>query len=198
VRLAAPLIQRSDDPRRDWKRINQDSLAIGDLRREVQLLRRKVERYEQGHVLIERLPFEVYSSPPPLLAEEDRDPLDGWRKFRVRSGRADYVPCLDCDGADGEGGTPLVIEVPINTPIFHVWCDYTDATEPHIKHTTFPIVEGSPTATHWDTFPALPAGIRPLALINTQTHAARKRAIVRQYQIGDIWPSGGADGGTWT
>lgn len=173
MRHAAPLILKGDSPTKDWRRINADTLAIGDLRREVLALRETVKRRRNGSVVMELRPFEVYQTFNTLRAEEERD-ADAWRKFKVRSGYIDMVACNFTDNHDAESGiTVLEIEVPAETPAYYVWADLT-AKE--IKHAV--------------TLPEYSSVIRPLCKINTATHAARRRALLRQYWLGDIFSGG--------
>ena len=95
----APLIKKGDDPRRDWQRINQDSKAIGDLQREVAVLRQS-KRDAGGGFEITREPFQIYNTPNTLRQLEEREE-DAWRKFKVRAGFIDMVPCAKTDDADG-------------------------------------------------------------------------------------------------
>jgi hypothetical protein len=190
-------IAAGDDLRKTWRVTNANADSQSEIIAEVRRLRALVVQGGRGSFSTKREPFAVYVKPNALRVAADRNE-DAWRKVFVQSGHANFVPCWDCNQADGPAGVgdaALEIEVPTGKAIFFVWCDFTDATEPRIKSTTF---SGAGAATHWDTFPAVPSGIRPLANVDTLTHEAAKRAVIRQLQLGDIWPSGGSGSEVWS
>lgn len=178
------------DLRKAWRITNGNADSQAEIIAEVRRLRALVVKNGRGSFTTKRDPFSVYVKPNALRLAADRSE-DTWRKVFVQSGRANFIPCRDCNQADGPvgvGDVALEIEVPTGKAIFFVWCDFTDANEPRIRKT---IYSEAGAATHWDTFPAVPAGIRPLANVDTLTHGASKRALIRQFQLGDIWPGGG-------
>lgn len=184
------------DLRKTWRITNTNADSQKEIIAEVRRLRALVVQNGRGSFSTKREPFSVYVKPNALRLAAARNE-DTWRKVFVRSGRANFIPCRDCDQTDGPAGVgdvALEIEVPTGKAIFFVWCDFTDANEPRIKKT---IYSESGAATHWATFPAVPAGIRPLANVDTLTCEAQKRAVIRQLQPGDIWPSGSGGEKGW-
>ena len=171
------LIEKSANPKRDWKVVNHNSKAVADLILEVRRLRALVEGGRGGSFSIERAPFTVYATPNTKRPLETRD-ADAWRKFKVRAGFVEMVACQKTDDADGTGQTPVEIEVPDATAAYYIW---VDLATPEIKHAA-----------------TLPTGnIRPLAKIDTLTHTTRKRAIVLQYWTGHIFGGSGGCNPTW-
>jgi hypothetical protein len=187
MKRASKLIERGSDIRKHWPHTNANTLSIDALADEVMRLRQLVVGQMRGNYNSGLLPFTVYSLP---LAKIDLRALSEeaqaakretyWREFRVRHGYVmDPLPIsiAGCDDADGEGTTAVVITVPVDTAEYFVWVDMTE----------YEIGHGA----------AVPASgeYRLLAKITTQASAP---ATVRQFQIGDIHPGGGGDGGnTW-
>lgn len=191
IRLPKPL-QREEDSRKNWVAINQLIAAQSESQREMRWLREVVKIRGRGDFNTVLEPFEVFYLPLSRYPESEKSAAEDtwWRTFKVQHGYTNFVKTEKCVDSDGEGVTPEDIIVPAETAVFYIWCDFTNASAPTLAHTT---IAGS-VATHWESYPELPAGIRPIAKITTTT----TRATVRQLQHGNIWPSGSGGGlPTW-
>lgn len=179
--MAFNLIQQGDDPRRDWRKINEALEEAARVQPELRRLREEVARLSRrvGVDIVTRLPFQVYFK---TNSERETVEADWWRIFYVRHGYVNRIKTDGCDDADDEGTTATEIEVPDGTAVYWVWVSIN-------------LTSAANTIGHgatWTGYPSLlSAGVayRPLARIDTDTFSDDKRAVVRQFQCGDIWLS---------
>jgi hypothetical protein len=205
MRAPASLIQRDADPRRDWKSINRNAVAIGDAIREVRGMREKFKSTGRTPFVLDRLPFEVYQTPNVLRAKEDRAE-DAWLKFKVRHGYVNGIKCDGCDDADGEGTTPVEIVVNAGALKHYVWVTVTLNTNGNVESAEIKsgefagggLIKSDGQPADWVNFPQRSTDATKvfwlLAKIDTQTYVARKRALVRQFQRDDIHIEGTGGG----
>lgn len=195
MKTLPPEIKRGSDTRKHWTWINHILEAVRELQGKVRQLFELAAARERRELDNERMPFKVELKQllhHVALADRAAIADTWWRTFQVRHGLTNFKATAGCADTDGTGSVPTYVTVPADTAVFYIWCDFTDASAPTIEHTT---IAGA-VVTHWDSFPELPDGIRPIAKITTTDEAP---ATVRQLQHGDIWPSGSGGGGlpTW-
>jgi hypothetical protein len=178
----APNIQPGDDSRKNWKAINFNGSVLRELVGDHLALKDQVATGRRPPRVEGRHPFQVYFKAPHRRPFADFNGAEDWRTFKVRHGYVELVKTSGCDDADGEGTVATEIVVPDATAAYYIWVEVTLGSP-----ITNAIAHG---AAGWTGFPRnVGAGkaYRCLAKVNTSTYSARKRALVRQYQVGDIW-----------
>jgi hypothetical protein len=172
------LINKSDDPRKDWAKVNLLAAQVDDLRKQIGLQREYITtlRKNLGSLAAGMHPFKVYQIPPHLRASTS---AEDWRKVRVRSGRALGVDIVT--GTDGatevdEGGFPST----------------TDITVPASSDNyTIYLTLSSSAVSHSDTPPAESEDVLYIAVCDSDTRSAQKELVIRQLVRTDILSTGG-------
>ncbi len=190
----ARLIQKGENARRNWLRINEQAGDIAALASAVQALRNgAVSRGQREDFYLH--PFQVYVLPDYRMAPADRAPATDWRTVRVRHGYVIQggvmVATEGCQDSDDEGVTEAPILVPADTAAFFVWL-YV-AMEDGV-----PVSAQVQSGTSgWAEFPApssdADSAFALIARVDSQTDAGKKRVIIRQFLDEDLVLSDGGD-----
>lgn len=186
-------IEKGDDSRKNWRRINEHAGDLDSVWRDLRLLKSEVDRLRgllrTGATTMH--PFRIYNVPSRLGGGYA---ADIWRKFRVRSGSVIFesATAVNAGGTDGEtdpdsSGASIsstnIFTVPDETSAYWVWLEMLwggTSWTVTVKHGAAPDENG------WTDWPALDGRHIPIGKIDTQTKTATKQALVRQYLRGDI------------
>lgn len=183
-----PALQVGDDSRKNWRRINEHG---GDLH-DAEVRVRSLESLEGRRRIFAELdqmyfPFRVYVFPSGKRSSPDSD--TDWRKFRVRNGAVvgnTATPIDTVAGTDGAEYPDDLTESPLAESDV---ADVAVASGTSAYWFWLEIDEGSVTATieHGASPPsAWTLTVILIAKVDTNTHAAEKRALVRQYLRTDV------------
>lgn len=191
--MSERLIQQSDDPAHDWKKINWCVQQIEQLKGQVSTLQAKVDSLtaqltDSG---VPFHPFRIYQFPRTLRNSAALDPATDWRKVRVRAGRVGRTVVEDTDLCDDnpdgpryplvdDNGDPITdITVPADCIAYWLWIEIVDGA-PILKHSDDPEGEG------WATFPKPDATHFPVGYVDSQTLKDNHRVIIRQLLRTDL------------
>lgn len=186
-------LQRGDDVRKNWVKINEQAAQIRALQFEMGRLREAIQelRKRAPEANTDRFPYRTYWLPNTRRATAD---ANAWRKFYVQHGYVNGIKTDGCDDTDEEGTVATEIIVPDVTPEYFVWVEVA-LTEGAVFTATIDHGE-----TGWDSFPTQPdlpdTYYAPIARIDTATYADLQRNVIRQFVYQDIFLNlEGGDGG---
>lgn len=186
-------LQRGDDVRKNWVKINEQAAQIRALQFEMGRLREAIQelRKRAPEANTDRFPYRTYWLPNTRRATPD---ADAWRKFRVQHGYVNGIQTDGCDDTDGEGTVYTELTVPSGVPDFYIWAEVT-FTSGAVFTAAINGAEGG-----WSSFPTQPdlpdTYYALIAKVDTDTLSAQKTPIIRQFVYQDIFLNfEGGDGG---
>jgi hypothetical protein len=197
---------RLEDARRNWNALAGTAHALrgvaAGLQRaaDLQPARTRLSQSPLGHLH----PFKIYRLPSVLRVTPA--PATDWRKFRVRAGlvcltAAAGLAVAGTDDADFPGLEMLDeddvadIVVPDATASYKFWVEIDDEGDCHLRHAADPTVEHETyNPNPWTAYPAVDQLHFLIGWVDTLTHTATRRALVRQLIRADITAAGGGTG----